>query len=688
MPFTQSDRPFRVKTTLGDDALLLESFEGDEGVSQPFRFVLRMLSENPSLDLESLLKKPVVISMQLPDESDRHIHGNISRITQLESGEDGLIAYEAEIVPWLWFLTLFSDCRIFQNKTAQEIVEGVFGDRGFSDFRFEVQGQLPTREYTVQYRETDLNFVSRLLEEEGIFYFFEQTVDKHTLVLSDSKSSFADCPNQGNARYAPVSGVVSHDDVISSLHREQRVRTGKVSLTDYNFKQPNVSLQANSSGNQVGEIYDYAGGHDTKDGGDRYARINLEAQEAQLLTVRGESSCRGLECGFKFKLTDHYRDDANQVYTVLSLRHEARNASYRSGSSGGHFYRNQFSAIPATAPFRPTRVARKPIVQGSQTARVVGKAGEDIWVDNYGRVKVQFYWDRQGMRDENSSCWIRVSQAWAGKNWGAMQIPRIGQEVIVDFLEGNPDRPIITGRVYNAEQMPPYALPDAQTKSTVKSMSSKGGAGFNEIRMEDLKGSEQVFVHGEKDMDIRVKNDRKEWIGNDRHLNVQNDKLEKIVQDSHTQWGRDQIEKIGRDHHLEIDGKEAIQITGSHSMSVQGDVIEEFKANHSSQVTQNLYLKGMQVVIEADLGLTLKVGPNFVTLDPSGVAIMGVPIVQINSGGAALSGTPGSLESPIAPKDPVVADNAEPGGQTTVPPGEPVTPATMTLDTISPSGVD
>lgn len=688
MAFTQADRPFRVTTTLGDNVLLLESFEGDEGVSRPFRFILKMLSENLSLDLKGLLSKPVVLTIKLPDETERHIHGNINRITQLEHGEDNLVAYEAEVVPWLWFLSLFSDCRIFQNKNAQQIIEQVFSDRGFSNYRFEVQASLPVREYCVQYRETDLNFVSRLLEEEGIFYFFEQTEANHTLVLADSKTSFAACPHQGTGRYAPISGAYQEDDTVNTLLREQRVHTGIVSLNDYNFQQPNVGLLASSSGDQNGEIYDYPGPHTTKDDGDRFARIRLEEQEVAFLTIRGESNCRGFEVGYKFTLAEHYRDDANQDYTLLSLHHEGRNASYRAGSTGGFDYKNRFQAIPATVTYRPPRTARKPVVDGSQTALVVGKSGEEIWVDNFGRVKVQFYWDRQGTKDENSSCWIRVAQTWAGKNWGAMQIPRIGQEVIVDFLEGDPDRPIITGRVYNAEQMPPYTLPDEQTKSTLKSMSSKGGGGFNEIRLEDKKGSEQVFVHGEKDMDIRVKSDRKEWIGNDRHLMVQRDKLEKIVRDSHSQVGRDELRKITRDHHLEIDGKEAIKITGSHSMSVQGDVIEQFQGNHSSQVTQNLYLKGMQVVIEAELGLTIKVGGNFVTIDPSGVAIMGTPMVQINSAGSALSGSPGSLESPTAPTDPAAADEAQPGGQTSVSAGEPATPVSMTLDTLSPSSGD
>jgi type VI secretion system secreted protein VgrG len=303
-------------------------------------------------------------------------------------------------------------------------------------------------------------------------------------------------------------------------------------------------------------------------------------------------------------------------------------------------------------------------------------------VDEFGRVKVQFYWDRAGKMDENSSCWIRVAQLWAGKGWGAIFTPRIGQEVIVDFLEGDPDRPIITGRVYNADQTVPYALPGEQTKSTIKSMSSKGGGGFNEIRLEDKKGSEQVFVFGQKDEDIRIQNDAKEWIGNDRSMIVIRDQMEKVGRDKHDNIVRDQIEKVGRDHHLDIEGKEAIKIVGSHSKTVTGDVIEVFQANQSTQVTQAIYIKGMNIVIEAMTGMSLKVGGNFITIDSSGVTILGT-MVNINSGGAALSGSAGSAVSPLAPTDPAEADTANPG-ENDVPTATPGTLATTSAEEVSP----
>jgi type VI secretion system secreted protein VgrG len=684
MPATQIDRPFRIKTPLGDDALLLDSFDGYERMSEPFRFVLKLLSPDPNIDMRALLTKPTVLSFNLTEETERHLHGHISRIKLLEYGEDGMAAYEAEMVPWLWFLHRFSDCRIFQNKTVPDIVEHVFKDRGFSDYRFKLQGSFPQREYVVQYRETDFNFVSRLLEDEGIFYYFEQSEDRHTLVLANDKSAFAPCPRKPQARYLAATGTNQPEDTVISLETELRTHTGTASLADYDFEKPATSLYATLAGNMTGEDYDYPGKYKTKDEGARYARIRLEEKEVNLTTVRGASNCMGFECGFKFTLTDHFRDSANLGYSLTALEHHARNTSYSAGYPDPFEYANRFEAIPSSVPYRPPRLARKPAIHGTQTAVVVGKSGEEIWTDNYGRVKVQFFWDRQGRSDENSSCWIRVAQGWAGKQWGMIHIPRIGQEVVVNFLEGDPDRPIITGSVYNADHMTPYPLPAEQTKSGTKSLSSKGGAGFNEIRFEDRKGREQVFLHGEKDIDIRVKNDRREWIGSDRHLIVARDKLEQVKRDSHIEVTRDEIAKIGRDHHLEIAGKAAVKISGSNSLSVTGDVIEQFNGNHSSQVSQNLYLKAMQVVIEAATGITLKVGGNFITIDMSGVAIKGMPMVQINSGGAALSGSPGSLVSPLSPVDPNVADNADPGAVSPAKSGSQATPAHMSPLGLSP----
>ena len=349
---------FGSRSPLGDDALLLDSFTGVERVSQPFRFVLRLLSPDPNIDMQALLTKPAVISFNLTEETERHVHGHIVRIRLLEYGEDGMAAYEAEMVPWLWFLNRFSDCRIFQNKTVPAIVEQVFRDRGFSDYQLKLQGSFPQREYVVQYRETDFNFVSRLLEDEGIFYYFEQSQDKHTLVLANDNSVLAPCPNKPQARYLATTGSSQPEDTVVSLETEFKTHTGTASLTDYDFEKPGTSLYATLAGKLPGEDYDYPGKYKTKDDGARYARIRLEEREVALTTVRGASNCMGFECGYKFTLTDHFRDSANTAYMITALEHKARNASYRGGSprtrSSTH---NRFEAIPGfdTIPAAPQR---------------------------------------------------------------------------------------------------------------------------------------------------------------------------------------------------------------------------------------------------------------------------------------------------------------------------------------------
>ncbi len=668
MAGTQENRPFRVKTSLGEDVLLLESFQGSERLSTPFHFVLRVLSKDPDIDMKAQLRGPIVINILLEDEKTRSIHGNISRMRLLDTGHDGMVAYEIEMVPWLWFLSLFTNCRIFQHKSVIDIVQKVFRDRGFTDFRIDTQGTYKAREYCVQYRETDLNFISRLLEEEGIYYFFEQTKDKHILVLADANASFTACAHKPAARFTTTLGGSAEEETVRHIKQELRAHTGTASLVDYNFETPNTRLYATLSGEQKGEYYDHPGNYRQKADGDHYARLRLEAREVSLITVFGDSNCRGFECGYKFTLEDHFRRDANREYVITSINHDAKNPAYRAGKEEPLSYTNTFESFPSSAPYRPPQLAKKPVVDGVQTAVVTGKSGEEIWPDKYGRVVVQFRWDREGKNDENSSCWIRVSQGWAGKQWGSMQLPRIGQEVLVSFLEGDPDQPVITGRVYNADQMPPYPLPGEMTKSTMKSLSTKGGGGFNEFRFEDKKGSEQVFLHAEKDHDIRVKHDSKAWIGNESHLIVIKDQLEKIDGDLHLKVTGDQNEKVGGDVSLEA-GVNIHQKAGT---------------KYAVDAGTEVHIKsGTTLVIESGTMLTLKVGGNFISIDPSGVTILGT-LVKINSGGSAGSG---SGASPHPPKDPKEADKADPG-QIGAPPPAPASysPAAMVLKQAALSG--
>jgi type VI secretion system secreted protein VgrG len=570
--YTQAERHLRAETILGEDALLLESFAGEESVSVPFHFTLNLLADpDQTVVPEDMLRTPVAVTLELLDGEDRPMHGRISRFTQLGRG-DGFIHYRAEMVPWLWFLSLTSECRIYQNMSVLEIAESIFKEQGYNDFQIKCLQSYPKREYCVQYRETHLNFVSRLLEEEGIFYFFEHSKDKHLLTLADHVSSVKYCPGVKAVRMANTGGL-QEDEAVTELERELSVTTGKVTLRDYDYLKPAVQLESSMAGEQPGEEYEYPGGYLQREDGDRYARLRLEEHEAKRCLVRGTGNCRSFRSGGRFDLIEHYAADTNLTYHLLQVRHEARVEGYRSDEGISFQYQNEFLAMPCDVPYRPPQTAVKPVVHGSQTAVVVGKSGEEIWVDKHGRVKVQFHWDRTGKRDENSSCWVRVSSSWAGKNWGFVQIPRIGQEVIVDFLEGDPDQPIITGRVYNADQTPPYALPANQTQSGVKSRSSKGGTGdnFNELRFEDKKGGEEIYIHAERNKRVVVEVDRTESVGHDERIGI----------------GNNRSENVGGNETIAIEGSRTENVGKNESITIGGNRTESVAKNESIDVGDN-----------------------------------------------------------------------------------------------------
>jgi type VI secretion system secreted protein VgrG len=551
--YTQENRFIAIHTSLGEDALLLQGFTGQEGISRLFSFDAHLLSENDSISFAEIVGQRVTITVALPDSGEeRYINGFVSRFAQ--SGDHGrLSSYRAEIVPWLWFLTRTTDCRIFQNMTVPDIIMKVFRDLGFTDFKVMLQGSFEPREYCVQYRETDFNFVARLMEQYGIFYFFEHEEKKHTLVLANSPSAHRPCPGQERARCALMGGAVEEEDVVTGWSIEQELRPGKYALTDYNFETPSTSLAVNVSttmgvgGNGKYEVYEYPGEYLKKGQGESLVKLRMEEEEAFYVVARGSGTCRAFTPGYCFDLEGHSSRKMNQRYTLTEVRHVASvGDSYGRGrgrdGTGG--YSNQFTCIPHDVPYRPQRVTPRPIVQGPQTAVIVGPAGEEIHTDKYGRVKVQFHWDREGKRNENSSCWIRVSHPWAGKGWGAVSIPRIGQEVIVDFLEADPDLPIITGRIYNAEQMPPYGLPAGGVISGIKSNSTKGGGGYNEFILDDTKGNELIRVHGQYDMDSTIEHDLREHVLHDRSRDVTNNETFTI--------GNNQTETIGGNQTLSV----------------------------------------------------------------------------------------------------------------------------------------
>jgi type VI secretion system secreted protein VgrG len=650
MAYTQDNKLIAITTPLGKDVLLLAGFRGAEGLSRLFSFNLDMLSENHSISFDSIIGKNVTVSVVLADGSNRFFNGIIASFSQgrggdAEGGDPRFSHYRAAMVPWLWLLTRTADSRIFQKLKVPDIVEKIFKEKGFSDFKVKLQGSYPQREYCVQYRETDFNFVSRLLEEEGIHYFFEHEDGKHTLVLADSPQANMPCPKQNTARYQLSAGGWLEEDVITALEKQQEIRPAQYTLNDFNFETPNTDLKANVPTKQkLGpgerEIYDYPGFYSKKAEGDRYARIRMEEEEAQITTLSGSSNCRAFTSGYRFSLSAFYRKDINNKdYVLTALQHSA-SQGYQGESDLS--YSNHFTCIPFDVPFRPPRVTPKPVVEGTQTAIVVGPSGEEIYTDEHARVKVQFHWDREGKKDENSSCWIRVAQLWAGAKWGAMFIPRIGQEVIVDFLEGDPDRPIITGRVYHGNNKPPYPLPDEKTKSTIKTDSSQGGGGCNEIRFEDKKGKEQLFFQAEKQQDNRVKEDSLEWIGRDRHLIVT----------------QDQMEQVGGDKHLTVKGDQNEKVDGTVSLTAGMDIQRKAQMKYALDTGMEIHLKaGMNIVLEAGMSITLKAGGGFVVIGPAGVTISGTPVL-INSGGAAGSGSGASPGTPVLPKE---ADKAKPG---------------------------
>ena len=561
MATMQSERAIQIITPLGDDVLLFHRMTATESLGRLFQFELDLLSNDPNIDFNKLLGQNVTIQLELPQDETRYFNGFVSRFSQ-EGNLDDFNAYHMTLRPWLWFLTRTADCRIFQEMTVPDIIKKVFRDHGFTDFEEALGGAYRTWNYCVQYRETDFNFVSRLMEQEGIYYYFKHESNRHMLVLSDSVSSHDPFPGYEKIPYYPPDERLRREEHhIHEWSITQEVQPGVYALNDYDFENPKANLQVKSAiprdhAQAKMEIFDYPGEYVQTGDGEAYVRARIEELQAEYEQVQGQSNARGLAVGSLFQLTDYPRDDQNREYLVVAATHELESAAYSSGGAedSEDVYTCSFTALNSRQPYRPPRTTPKPLVQGPQTAMVVGPAGEEIHTDQYSRVKVQFHWDRYGKKDQNSSCWVRVAQLWAGTKWGGIHIPRIGQEVIVEFLEGDPDHPIITGRVYNNDNMPPYDLPANATQSGIKSRSSKGGSAdnFNELRFEDKKGEELIHLHAEKNHLVTVENDRSESIGRDRSLEVGRDKSEKVERNKEIQVGKSHTETIGSSMNISV----------------------------------------------------------------------------------------------------------------------------------------
>jgi len=645
MALTQDGRLLAIDTPLGQNVLVLQELTGTEGLSQLFAFTLDLLAETPSIPLERMIGQRVTIRIARAGDGARGFNGFVSRFA-LGRQEDSLAHYQAEIVPWLWFLTLTTNCRIFQNLTVPEVITRVFQDHGFTDVRLALEGRFERRACCVQYRESDFAFVSRLMEDEGIFYFFEHDLTRHTLVLGNTPGAHPPCPGQPRAGCDFTPGAGTRGDVITAWQVEREIRPGKYALSDFNFETPSTSLTVGVASAASGpgarfEVYDYPGDYRTRPQGERLARLRLESEETASQVATGASTCRAFSPGFRFDLRGHYRPDLDTSYVLVGVRHSASaGSSHLSGPVPSlESYTNQLTAVPLAVPFRPRRTTPRPIVPGPQTAIVVGGASDEILTDRYGRVKVQFHWDRGGGHDENSSGWIRVTQPLAGKGWGMVAVPRVGQEVVVEFLEGDPDQPIVTGRVYNAEQMPPYALPEHQATTVLQTRSTPtGDAGaFNEIRLQDTKGSELFSIRAERNAEILVEHDKLERVANRETITIGSDRRETVGGAHRVTVGRSQDMEVGTDQGTAIGRNRRVSVAGTDTLQVGGARATTIGATDTLSAGRSLTITvGDQVAIttgQASVVLkkdgTITIEGATITLRASGEIILkGSKIVQ------------------------------------------------------------
>jgi type VI secretion system secreted protein VgrG len=565
-------------------------------------------------------------------------------------GRDGrYYRYEAIVRPWVWYMTRASDCKIFQQMDAPTILSEVFGKYPYVVEK-RLSGAYRTWDYCVQYQETDLNFVSRLMEHEGIYYFFEHGMGQLKLVLADSPGAHQPLPEYAEIPYiSPDAATFADEEHVQSWIVSKEVDPGGFVTDDFDFRKPRAKLQqwnlhAFEHPNAEYRIYDYPGGYTEISEGEFYTKVRLEELQTPHEVLEGQSDARGIAPGYLFNLYRCPRADQNREYLIVGVEYFWRENPYATAGDGGTRFQFTLNCQDSSVPFRPLRATPKPLTNGPQTAVVVGPKDDEIYTDKYGRVKVQFHWDRYGEADENSSCWIRVSSSWAGSNWGQISLPRIGQEVIVDFINGDPDYPIIIGRVYNADHMPPYDLPKYQEYSTIKSHSTKKGANtdWNELRFVDYKGKEQVFIHANWRMDVRVKWNMYETIQESRYICVGKEYALTV--------GGSNDHHVRGDHIQEINGKKEYTVDGSLGIGVKGDKTELIRGKVELNGTTS-------ITIEAMTSIVLKVGANFIEINPAGVTIQG-SITKINSGGGAAGTGDPEYDSVL---DCQHADTGEPG---------------------------
>ena len=668
-------RLVKLVSPLGE-ALLFNRLEGSDGLSRNGEYRVTVLSRRPDIKGDELLGKSVSVKAVTPRGGLREFNGLAVGFYQV--GQQGRYhQYLIVVRPWTWLLTRTSDCKIFQDKTVRQIIEAVLADHPYADFEFQLAGQYTPWDYCVQYRESDFNFLARLMEQEGIHFFFRHHGGKHTLVIADGAQAHAAAAGYASLPFIePEATHARQEEGVRDWTHGSEIQPTRFIQRDFNFEKPRADLQADASPARPLkhehaarlDVFDYPGEYLERSDGQRIAAIRVEEMRHPFDQFSGESNALGLASGGLFKLMGHPRADQNQEYLITGADYRLEESPPESELAATELFSVRLQAIPSAQTYQPPRLTPKPIVQGPQTAIVVGKAGDEIHTDKYGRVKVQFHWDRYGQKDENSSCWIRVSHPWAGQNWGMIAIPRIGQEVIVEFLEGDPDRPIITGRVYNADQMPPWSLPANMTQSGILTRSTKGGNinTANAIRFEDKKGAEQLWIHAEKDQDIEVENDeshsvghdRSKSIGNDETVSVGNDRNESVTKNESVRIGANRTlsvganasTSVGANRSLAVGADETHDVSGNRSRSVGKDESVEIGANLSEDVGKNVTLSigenqslsvgkdsksqvGKKYYLEAGDELVLKTGDASITMKKDGTITIKGKDITVNGSG-------------------------------------------------------
>jgi type VI secretion system secreted protein VgrG len=627
-------RAMEIVTPLGDDVVLFHRMHIREELGRLGDWHVDLLSARADIDLDEILGKNVTVKLALPEDRVRCFNGYVTRFAQ--SGMHGRYhRYVAEIRPWLWFLTRTADCRIFQGMTVPDILKAVFADEPTNDYKLELTNNYRTWTYCVQYRETDFNFVSRLMEHEGIYYYVRHTDGHNTLVLTDSVSRHSSVAGYEKLPFIPPTRLARPElEHVSSWEFSREIQPGIYTHTDYDLERPSAKLRTEKAlprtySPSKYEVFDYPGGYLQKSTGEVYAGVRIDEIGSQFELSQAVTNARGLSVGSLFALCDCTREDQNREHLVVAATHDLEFGEYEGlPEPRGASYRCSFVAMSSQQQFRPRRSTPKPFVQGPQTAVVVGPAGDEIYTDMYGRVKAQFHWDRYGKNDQNSSCWIRVSSPWAGKGWGGVSTPRIGQEVVVDFIEGDPDQPIITGRVYNAEQQPPFGFPAGAVISGMKSQTHKG-AGFNEMSMDDTAGKERVFIHGQYNMDTVVEHDQTSTIHNCRTDVVDVDDSETVGGNQKLHVVKNQNVNIDIDRTEVVGGNETINVSGNRSITVN-------KSETATVALQRTHTVGINETISVGGAQEVTVG---------GLQAITVGAIQTNNIGANQSTSVGRNQS-------------------------------------------